>query len=94
MASLGHHDPVCEASLAPEPGFSYGFLRNRGLSVAQQVCCPEAQESKVLLADGQAVLDQLASLPFSEPESLAVVLGGYFQLNAEELVLLDEIPVE
>ncbi len=29
-------------------GFSYGSLRNRGLYVAQQTCCPEVRESKFL----------------------------------------------
>ena len=34
MARLDHHDPVCEASIAPQSSFSYGLLRSRGLYVA------------------------------------------------------------
>jgi hypothetical protein len=52
---VSRFDPAAQtlppkASLAPEPGFSYGLLRNRGLYVAQQTCCQEVRESKFLLA--------------------------------------------
>ena len=37
-------------SLTLGTGFAYGSLRNRELYVAQQTCCPEVRERKLLLA--------------------------------------------